>query len=76
MDQHTGETRLAWRYLHLFRRLVVGAAIVGSGVAWAEGFSGLAGAFACIAIGEFLESSYYISVMRWNAARTSPSGSR
>jgi hypothetical protein len=61
-----GDTRLAWTYLHLFRRLVVGAAIVGGGVAWAEGFTGLAGALGCIALGEFLESSYYISVMRWS----------
>lgn len=72
MDQGKDETRLAWTYLHLFRRAVVGAAIIGAGVAWAEGYSGLAGAFACIAVGEFLESSYSITVMRWNAERIAP----
>ena len=45
------------------------AAIVGSGIAWTEGYVGLAGAFACIAVGEFLESSYYISVIRWSRRR-------
>ena len=64
-----GETTLAFRYLYLFRRLVVSLALVGAVLAWANQFPALTAALVCIGIGEFLESSYYITVLRWRQAR-------
>jgi hypothetical protein len=58
-------TSLAFRYLYTFRRVVVGLAILGAVVAWAEQWPGLFAAFVCVGIGELLESSYYIGVLRW-----------
>jgi hypothetical protein len=60
-----GETTLAFRYLFLFRRVVVSLAIVGAVLAWAYQFPALTAALVCVGIGELLESSYYISVLRW-----------
>lgn len=60
-----GETALAFRYLALFRRIVVGLAVVGAIVAFAQGWTALASAFVTIAIGEWLESSYYLNVLHW-----------
>ncbi len=62
---HHGETGLAFRYLILFRRIVVSLALVGAVVAWTEQWPGLQAACICIAIGEFLESSYYLNVLHW-----------
>ena len=79
--QHA-ETRLAFRYLTLFRRLVVTLALVGTLVAFAEGWTGLAAGFVTIAIGEWLESSYYLNVLHWrqrhrgNSASPSRASSR
>ena len=55
----------ALAYLLVFRRIVVGLALVGVGVGWAGQLPGVFGAALCIGIGELLESSYYIEVMRW-----------
>ncbi|HEY7064722.1 MAG TPA: hypothetical protein VII06_24830 [Chloroflexota bacterium] len=55
----------AMAYLTVFRRVVVGLALVGAGAGWWAQVPGLVGAGLCIAVGEFLESTYYIEVMRW-----------
>ena len=68
------ETTLAFRYLFIFRRVVVSLALVGAVLAWAYQFPALAAALVCIGIGELLESSYYISVLRWR--QRSPTGLR
>ena len=61
----------AWalNYLHLFRGIVVTLALVGAGVAWAWELPWLAAAGLAIAAGEWLESSYYIGVLRWGQQR-------
>ena len=64
MNRQT-ETQLAFRYLFIFRRVVVSLALVGAVLAWAYQFPALTAALVCIGIGELLESSYYISVLRW-----------
>ena len=55
----------AFAYLYVFRRVVVGLALVGAGAGWYWQMSGVVGAGLCIAVGELLESTYYIEVMRW-----------
>src|SRR5215207_6345270 len=55
----------AFAYLFVFRRVVVGLALVGVGVGWVGQMPGVFGAALCIGIGELLESTYYIEVMRW-----------
>jgi hypothetical protein len=52
-------------YLYVFRRVVVGLAVVGIGVGWTAQIPWLFAASVCIGIGEWLESSYYISAIRW-----------
>jgi hypothetical protein len=64
-----GETSLAFRYLSLFRRIVVGLALVAAIVAFAEGWPALSAAFVTIAIGEWLESSYYLNILHWRQRR-------
>jgi hypothetical protein len=58
---------LAWAltYLYVFRRVVVGACIVAAGVGLAEDVPWLLAASVCIGLGEWLESSYYVAVIRW-----------
>lgn len=60
---------LAWAltYLYVFRRVVVGACIAAAGVGLAEDVPWLLAASACIGLGEWLESSYYIAVIRWRS---------
>jgi hypothetical protein len=55
----------AMAYLVVFRRVVPGLAIVGAGLGlfWQE--PGLVAGSLCIAVGELLESTFYIEVMRW-----------
>jgi hypothetical protein len=65
------ETSLAFRYLFIFRRVVVSLAVLGAVLAWAYEFRALLAACVCVGIGELLESSYYISVLRWRE-RQSP----
>lgn len=69
-----GETTLAFRYLVLFRRIVVSLALVGAVLAWTYQHPALAAALVCVGIGELLESSYYIGVLRWR--ERSPIGVR
>src|SRR5690348_15226582 len=61
----------AWAltYLNLFRVVVVGSCVALLVVGWLEHVQWLLMAGSCIGIGEFLESSYYIAVLRW-AERT------
>jgi hypothetical protein len=55
----------ALAYLFVFRRVVVGLALGGAGAGWYWQAPGVVGAGLCIAVGELLESTYYIEVMRW-----------
>ena len=65
MTEERAETTLAFSYLCLFRRAVVSLAVLGAVLAWAYQLPALMAAFVCVGIGELLESSYYISVLRW-----------
>jgi hypothetical protein len=60
----------AWAltYLYVFRRVVVGACVVGAGIGLVEDIAWLRAASLCIGLGELLESSYYINVLRWGRA--------
>lgn len=64
-----GGPERALGYLYLFRRVVVGLALVGAGLAWAGQVPWLLAACVCIGVGELLESSYYIGVLRWGQRR-------
>jgi hypothetical protein len=74
-SRQQGGTERALAYLYLFRRVVVGLALVGAGVAWVEQVPWLLAACVCIGIGELLESSYYIGVLRWGQRRWAPGAS-
>ena len=65
---------MAFRYLYRFRRVVVSLALIGAVLAWAAEIPALTAALVCIGIGEWLESSYYITVLRWRQrqARAAP----
>jgi hypothetical protein len=54
-------------YLHVFRAVVVGVCFIG--IAWGlwAHIGWLLAASVCIAVGEFLESSYYDLVLQWGA---------
>ena len=67
-----GGPERALAYLYVFRRVVVGLALVGAGVAWVEQAPSLLAACVCIGVGELLESSYYIGVLRWGQRRARP----
>ena len=66
-------TWLEWAlaYLYVFRPTVVGLCLVGAGLAWAAELPWVVAAAVCVAIGELLESSYYIGVLRWGQRRGS-----
>src|SRR5436190_22963001 len=68
------DTDLAFSYLYTFRRIVIIVALLGAGVAWIEQLSSLFAACVCIGIGELIECSYYLGVLRW-AQRRGPPGS-
>src|SRR5256885_6237545 len=57
---------LAFSYLYTFRRIIIIVALIGAGVAWAEQLSGLFAAFVCIGIGELIECSYYLGVLKYS----------
>ena len=61
----------AWAltYLYIFRVVVVGTCVALVAVSWLAHIEWLFWASTCIAVGEFLESTYYIVVLRW-AERT------
>lgn len=65
---HPGAGR-ALIYLSTFRRVVVGLAVIGAAVGWAENVPWLLAASVTVGIGEWLESSYYIMVLRWARSR-------
>jgi len=65
---------LAFTYLYTFRWIVVSAALFGAGIAWVEQLPGLFAACVTIGIGEWLECSYYLSVLRWQQHRGRPTG--
>ena len=52
-------------YLYVFRRVVVGLALIGTGLAWSWQEAGFVAAGLCIGAGEWLESTFYIEVLRW-----------
>ena len=60
-----GGPERALEYLYIFRLVVVGLALVGAAIAWLEQVPWLLAACVCIGVGELLESSYYIGVLRW-----------
>jgi hypothetical protein len=67
---------LAYTYLYGFRRSVPPLAAFGSLIAWLIGWQGLAAGLLCVSIGELLETSYYINVLRWaERANRRPAGS-
>jgi hypothetical protein len=49
----------------VFRRVVVGLAILVGSIAWLEGWWSVLAICTCVGIGELLESSYYIGVLGW-----------
>jgi hypothetical protein len=67
-------TALAFRYLSLFRRIVVGLAAAGAAVGLLQQWPGLLAACICIGIGEWLECSYYLAVLRWRQERAAVTG--
>jgi hypothetical protein len=48
---------------------VVGLCLASAGVAWLTDLRWLLAVAVCIGIGELLESSYYIAVLRWGQRR-------
>jgi hypothetical protein len=62
-------TDLALTYLHWFRRIVVVLAVAGAAISFAQQWSALGAACVCIGIGEWLECSYYLNVLRWRQDR-------
>ena len=62
----------ALAYLYVFRRVVVGLALVGAGLAWSWQVPGLVAACLCLGVGELLESTFYIEVLRWGQRRRVP----
>ena len=59
----------ALAYLYVFRRVVPGLALIGAGVAWSWQLWGLVAGCVCIGVGELLESTFYIEVLRWGQRR-------
>ena len=69
--QQSGPER-ALAYLYVFRRVVVGLALGGLSAGWYWQVPGLVAASLCIGLGELLESTYYIEVLRWGQRRGAP----
>jgi hypothetical protein len=65
LRRHQSGPQWAFTYLYVFRRVIVGLALVGAGAAWSWQAPGLLAACVCIGVGELLESTYYIEVLRW-----------
>ena len=59
----------ALSYLYTFRAVVVGTCLLLAGLGWTLHIGWLLAAGMCIAAGEFVESTYYIMVLKW-AERT------
>ena len=56
-------------YLRVFRRVVVGLCVIGVGVGLVSGVAWLVAASVCVGVGEWLESSYYLVMLRWARGR-------
>ena len=69
--QRSGPER-ALAYLYTFRRVVVGLALIGAGATWSWQMPGLLAACLCIGVGELLESTFYIEVLRWGQRHGTP----
>ncbi len=63
-DWRQGGPVTALAYLVSFRRAVVGLAVAGLGLGWLDQLPWLFWASLCIGLGELLESSYYIVLVR------------
>jgi hypothetical protein len=61
-------------YLRVFRRVVVGLCVVGAGAGLVAQVPWLVAASLCVGIGEWLESSYYLGVLRWSRGRAGVRG--
>jgi hypothetical protein len=59
----------AMTYLFAFRRVVVGLCLIAAGVGLMHQIGWLLAVSVCVGIGEFVESSYYIGVLRWGERR-------
>ena len=57
--------RWALAYLHVFRVVVVGMCVLLAVVGWVADIQWLFMASLCIGLGEMIESTYYIVVIRW-----------
>ena len=55
----------ALTYLYVFRVVVVGACVLGAAIGWVMGVQWLLASSICVGIGELIESTYYIVVLRW-----------
>ena len=64
-DMRRTWTEWALTYLYTFRIVVVSSCVVLAAVGWLADIRWLFSASVCIAIGEFVESTYYIVVLRW-----------
>ena len=68
---HTGP-EWAFAYLYVFRYVVVGLALLGTSAGWYWQVPGLAAACLCIGVGELLESTFYLEMLRWGQRRGVP----
>lgn len=57
--------RWALTYLHVFRVVVVGVCLLLAILGWYEHIQWLFAFGLCVAIGEMVESTYYILVINW-----------
>jgi hypothetical protein len=67
----TGWPEWALVYLFAFRRTVVGLCLAAGALAWLTDVNWLLAAAVCVGLGELLESTYYIGVLRWGQRRGS-----
>jgi hypothetical protein len=63
-DTEHGRPDVALTYLYAFRRVVVGLALLGAAFAWVVGAPWLLAICVFVGLGELLESSSYIAVLR------------
>jgi hypothetical protein len=59
----------ALAYCYVFRRIAFATCLAAAGIGWALHIDWLLASAICIGIGEVLETTYYIVVMRWGRAR-------
>lgn len=61
-------------YCKLFRRIAILTSLLAAAIGWQLHIDWLPWAALCIGLGEFLETTYYIAVMRWGRARLQSPG--